>query len=171
MRRILGELVLLALLAVAAALAANLLRANRFSLRLPKGFYEVSSGARPVLLPRARALFEAGETVFIDARSAASYEEGQIQGAFSVPFDRWREIYPSLSPWIENQPILIYASGSEVSAADDLAGALIGKGHHAPVFVLIGGVEEWREAGLPVRTGPDSVLSMPVDEAWPEVEW
>lgn len=133
-------------------------------LRLPVAYYQVESGARPALLHQARRLFEAGETVFLDARPADEYEAGQIQGAFSLPFDEWREILPRLAPWIENQPLVIYSSDTEVSLADDLAGALIGKGHAGQIHVFVGSLDDWRDAGLPIRTGPDPVLSAPAED-------
>lgn len=170
MRRIVLELVLLSLLAAVVAASGNLLRKERLPLRLPSAYYHVESGAQPVLLPQARRLFEAGEAAFIDARPGHEYESGQIQGAYSLPFEEWREAYALLAPWIENQPLVIYASESQISLADDLAGALIQKGHRDALYLFVGSPEDWERAGLPLRTGPDPIRSAPADgdsmEAW-----
>ena len=139
-------------------------------MRLPAAFYNVESGAKPLLLAGARRLFREGKAVFIDARTSDEYEKGQIQGAFNVPFEQWRDLYVDLAPWLENQKIVVYASPEEIAQADDLAGALASRGHRDQLLVYVGSIDEWRAAGLPVRTGPDPVLGPETDVGGSEMD-
>jgi rhodanese-related sulfurtransferase len=134
-------------------------------MRLPAAFYKIDSGARPILLAAAGRLFHEGRTVFLDARSGDEYVAGQIDGALSVPIDRWRELYPDLLPWIEGQKTVVYSSPDEIDAADDLAGALLSRGGaRDSIFVYLGGVAEWGAAGLPIRRGEGTTLGLEPQE-------
>ena len=149
---------LFAVVAAIVAVAINELRGERFPLRVPAGFYAIESPARPVLVAGARRLFKEGRSVFVDARPAGEYETSQIKGALNVPFDRWEELYPALEPWIAHGGIVLYAGREQIRLADDLAVALASRGHADSLFIFLGGVEEWAQAGLPISTGPDPTL-------------
>jgi rhodanese-related sulfurtransferase len=129
-------------------------------MNLGEAFYRIESGARPILLPRAARLFEDGRTIFLDARSGERFALGQIDGALSVPADLWQDLSADVLPWIEGQKVVVYADREAIDPADDLAGSILARGlPRDSVFIYIGGVEEWRAAGLPVREGASSVLS------------
>ncbi len=99
-------------------------------------------------------LYKEGRSVFLDARTPDEFALGQIDGALSVPIDRWQDLYPEILPWIEGQKTVVYAGAADVGPADDLAGALLSRGQpRDSVFLYVGGMEEWRRAGLPVRKG------------------
>lgn len=168
------ELIVLAGIALAIAAITNRNREDALPMRLPEAFYRIDSGARPILTAKAARLFKEGHTVFLDARSPEEFALGQIDGALNVPADRWRDIYQDLLPWIEGQRTLVYSGPKEIDSADDLAGALLSRGQpRDSVFIYLGGIEEWRAAGLPVREGRGAGLSLeeeqiPPDEPEPE---
>jgi rhodanese-related sulfurtransferase len=149
------ELALIALVAASAGFAINALRRDRLPMRLPEAYYDIESKARPIFLAAARRFFDAGHAVFVDARPAAAYEEGQIEGALNLPLDRWAEIYPRIASWIEGRAIVVYAGKDGVRDADDLALALASRRASDSLYVYTGGFEEWKAAGLPLRSGPD----------------
>jgi rhodanese-related sulfurtransferase len=165
-----------ALVAAAAAFSAigNGMRRDPLPMRLPEALYQVESEARPILLPRAVRLYKEGRSVFLDARSPDEFAFGQIDGALSVPIERWQDLYPEILPWIEGQKMVVYAGAADIGPADDLAGALLTRGQPPDsIFLYVGGMEEWLRAGLPIRKGggdfpaPDEE---PVPLTKPEVE-
>jgi rhodanese-related sulfurtransferase len=156
----------LAVLSAIIAAGINGLKREPFPVHVPPGFYGIESPARPLLVAGAGRHFEEGRSVFVDARRASAFEEARIQGALNVPFDRWEELYPALEPWLAGRGIVLYAGRDDIRTADDLAGALAKRGHIDSLFIFLGGVEEWRRAGLPIATGPDSTLEG--SEGWGE---
>jgi rhodanese-related sulfurtransferase len=174
MKRMRGHLVmeaaLLAGLAILLGLGINRFRTDPLPRALPRSYYNLESGARPILLAAAHRIYEGGSSQFLDARAPQEYEVAQIDGALNVPLDRWEELYGEVHSWIDGQRIVLYATGSDVSLADDLAGALISKGSpRDSVFVYLGGIEEWKAAGYATRSGPDPVLGgASGDPGWDE---
>jgi rhodanese-related sulfurtransferase len=112
-------------------------------------------------------MFGGKRAIFLDARSNDEFEAGRVQGAFSVPLEEWSFLYDDLAPWIEGAPIVVYASADQVSRADDLARALASRGHRGRLYVYVGGLDEWRAAGMPVDAGPPPPLNPGSDEGDP----
>jgi rhodanese-related sulfurtransferase len=151
--------VAIGVLSLLVGFAVNAARKNSVPMKIPAAYYKVESKtAKAIFLTDARRLFEAGDAIFIDARGPEEYERGQIEGACNVPLDRWQDLYPALSPWIEGKPVVIYAGKDQAGLADDLALALSSRVTRGRISVYIGGMEEWAGAGLPIRTGPDPIL-------------
>lgn len=169
-RRFAATLIEVAILggaSLAAGFAANRFRTDPLPTALPASYFQVESGARPILLSAARRLYDEGSSLFIDARDPAEYEAGQVDGALNVPLDQWEEVYGELHSWVEGQRVVVYASSAQTSLADDVAGGLISKGSpRDSVYVFLGGYDAWREAGYPTRTGSDPVLGD--DGSFPE---
>jgi rhodanese-related sulfurtransferase len=151
--------------------AANVGRRDGLPSRLPPAYYLVDSKAKALLLPGARQMFRGGKAIFLDARSNDEFEAGHVQGAFHVPVEEWTDLYDDLAPWIEGQPIVIYASPEQVSRADDLARALASRGHAGRLSVYVGGIAEWRAAGLPVEAGPPPPLNPESPDPGEGSEW
>lgn len=91
--------------------------------------------------------------VVIDARSAEHYGAGHLPGAISVPAietaKAFAEVQLLLTP---DQPLLVYCSGKECDESLTVARFLEEQGY-TNVSVFVGGIEEWREAGLPIEMG------------------
>jgi 3-mercaptopyruvate sulfurtransferase SseA len=164
--RIVVELVVLAAVAALLALGINLLREEPFPFRITEEFYRIESGAKPLTLSNAHRHFDEGRAIFVDARTSEEFEEEQIEGALNVPIEQWEEIYPALSPWIEGQPVVLYAGRDWIGPADDLAAGLAARGHGDSLFIFLEGFEVWREAGLPTISGPDQILGGSIEEEW-----
>lgn len=104
-------------------------------------------------LSDAKAYFEDGEALFIDAREEEEYVEGHIKGAINIPYGWYLNEHPDISSVVEGKKVIItYCSGSECEASIQLAYALWEKGYGG-LKIFFGGWQEWIDAGLPVEEG------------------
>ncbi len=105
-------------------------------------------------VPQAQALYEAGETVFADARPIEQYEEGHIAGAEHLDPDAFTasEDPDFVYIYSMDQRVVIYCPGGECDASDLVAIRLQDLGY-TNVHVLKPGYPGWVEAGLPTETG------------------
>jgi rhodanese-related sulfurtransferase len=103
---------------------------------------------------------EAGEAlILVDLRDPEAYREGHLPGALSVPSGI------SVERWIPQRvgtglgAVLYDAGGEDHSAAHEASH--LGHLWYQGLLVLKGGVEAWREAGLPLEEGePADPLSV-----------
>jgi rhodanese-related sulfurtransferase len=97
-------------------------------------------------------LIEAG-AVPVDARSRDFFAEGHIPGAQALPVD---EMDSNLETFRQKIPldskIIVYCSGYGCPDSEDVAARLMNAGY-TDVMVYEGGFPEWRDSGLPVKTG------------------
>lgn len=99
----------------------------------------------------ARALFRSGEALFVDARSPESYLQGHIPGAVSLPLGSSDEMINAfLTDHGTTTVIVTYCSGIYCPDAEHLA-ALLKDFGYTQVAVFMGGMEAWRNEGLPVE--------------------
>jgi hydroxyacylglutathione hydrolase len=112
------------------------------------------------LTPEAFAAAASQEgAIVVDVRDAASYAEAHGQGALAIPF---RDAFPTWLGWlVPADARLLLVVGDP--ALEDVVDACLLVGLERFEGYLDGGMEAWREAGLPVRSlpaiGPDDVLS------------
>jgi hydroxyacylglutathione hydrolase len=112
------------------------------------------------LAPEAFAAAASQEgTIVVDVRDAASYAEGHGQGVLAIPF---RAAFPTWLGWlVPADARLLLVLGD--TALEDVVDACLLVGLERFEGYLDGGMEAWREAGLPVRSlpaiGPDDVVS------------
>lgn len=129
-----------------------------------------AGGATPVFVDvqRARSLLEAHEAILVDARSSRAFASGHLPGAVHLPA---RELNPVvdgvrrlvsakrlaealLAGGIGAGPTVIYGARGGAEAAH-LWWTLRAFGHPA-AYLLDGGIDAWRRAGLPLEEGePD----------------
>ena len=98
-------------------------------------------------------------SLVVDVRDAASYAEGHGQGALAIPF---RDAFPTWLGWlVPADARLLFVLGD--TALEDVVDASLLVGLERFEGYLDGGMDAWREAGLPVRSlpaiGPDDVTS------------
>ncbi len=100
---------------------------------------------------RAREIFDAGEVLFVDARSQADYENGHIPGALSLPVGRFDERIESfLNQYPAEQPIVTYCSGRTCEDSHNLARFLSEAGY-TDIRIFIDGFPGWQAEGHPVE--------------------
>jgi len=98
----------------------------------------------------AARLFREKAAVFMDARSAADYSKGHIQGALNLPWQEVDQLFLTVMAELPpDTPIVTYCDGETCSLSHDLAIFLRDMGY-VNVKVLVNGWTVWKEADLPV---------------------
>ncbi|HUZ38890.1 MAG TPA: metalloregulator ArsR/SmtB family transcription factor, partial [Streptosporangiaceae bacterium] len=92
----------------------------------------------------------AGDVTVLDVRPAAEFAAGHIPGAISIPIDQLAQRLAELPAGAE---IVAYCRGPYCVFAHDAVRLL--RADRRPARRLIGGLPEWRLAGLPVAAGED----------------
>lgn len=117
--------------------------------QIVRDYFEARDDLEPVqrgdLLRRAQS----GDVVVLDVRPAEEYEAGHIPGAISVPFP---ELEDRLAELPEGAEVVAYCRGPYCVLAPEAIVYLRAKGFAARR--LEDGFPEWKQAGLPVATGP-----------------
>ena len=146
----LKEAVVIIIVVVAAGLLFNALRNDGIPLIADAGTFRIQTNAEFMKIEDARRLFDQGDVVFVDARDGRVFSKGHIEGAVNVP--------PARSGvddigWLidTGSNIICYASEESQRQAGVVADKLIDIGADK-VFVLYGGFEAWKDAGLPTTT-------------------
>ena len=106
-----------------------------------------TTGGPYVNTTRAIELINREDGLVLDVRDAAEYGAGHILGARHLPLDRIDEGGGDLAKKKE-RPLIVYDDGGERSAK--AASALKRQGF-TRVAALSGGLDAWRQAGLPVE--------------------
>jgi rhodanese-related sulfurtransferase len=101
----------------------------------------------------------AGLILFVDARDDDNYNEGHIPGAVQLDHYNFERYLPKVLPLTRSaEKIVVYCNGGDCEdslfASEDLFGAGV---PYEKVFLYPGGIEEWRQRGMPVeKNGDDS---------------
>jgi rhodanese-related sulfurtransferase len=162
-RRIIKELSLITLAAVAVAFTVNALSPRGIALF---GAWDKSRGmvtAKPrndvvkvnsaIEITEAIALYKQG-FLFVDARSKDDYLQGHIKGAVSLSVENFQELIGAFSKQVpETTTLVTYCTGRECSDSHDLAEELIRAGYTS-VRIFIDGYPLWESQGLPVEKKP-----------------
>ncbi len=115
------------------------------------------SGRRLAIpLEEAKALFQSGTGVFLDARPAEDFQRGHIEGARSLPWtEAERLAMEVVGELADHTPIIAYCDGETCNLSKDLALFLDSLGY-TRVYVLVNGWTLWMEKGLPVASGMEN---------------
>jgi rhodanese-related sulfurtransferase len=102
----------------------------------------------------AAARLKAGELALIDIREADEYARERIEGAISMPLSRLEESGLTLEP--QRDVVFHCKSGMRTNAnCARLAAHVDGR-----AYVLDGGLDAWKKAGLAVRTDVKAPLEL-----------
>lgn len=139
------------------ALLVNILRPGRLPL-----VDNTSRQARPTIeneenpaipLADAKAFFQAGAALFLDARSPEQYAEGHIAGARNLPWEQFDARVDEVMRDVSRETLIIaYCDGENCGLGGKLAMALPAQGY-VHTRVLIDGWALWQENLLPITTG------------------
>ncbi len=158
------QLIILFVLATVLGLGVNLVSPN--SIPYAGEYRELSSGDGPVVPPTAEEgdppfiavdvahmQWQAGDAIFVDARSPEEFACGTIPGSVNMPFDY---LPPGdLKPYFDSvfagapkdTPIITFCSGEECDLSMHLARNLQYEGY-TNVQIFFGGAREWENMGL-----------------------
>ncbi|MBJ6726605.1 rhodanese-like domain-containing protein [Geomesophilobacter sediminis] len=108
----------------------------------------------PLGLEQAKELFNAGDTLFIDARDRGAFASGHLKGAVSLPLADAKQrgkiaLPPRVTP---KTTVITYCNGFSCHDSMEL-GKILLKAGYTTVYVYEGGFPEWRDAGYPVEKG------------------
>jgi rhodanese-related sulfurtransferase len=120
----------------------------------PKAQLTTDSGMNlEIPLEDTEALYFAGATLFLDARSPDLYAAGHIQGAANLPADAFDAAFPQAMAGVPHDTTVVtYCDGETCGLSKDLAFALLQEGYFN-VRVLVNGWTLWQQNHLPVETG------------------
>ena len=101
----------------------------------------------------AREMFDAGNCVFIDARSSEEYAQGHIPGAYSWPIAKFDEYLGDFKEKIPvDRCVVVYCSSRTCDESGDLSNVMIREGWKN-LSRFTGGMEEWNWGSNPVKEG------------------
>jgi rhodanese-related sulfurtransferase len=112
-----------------------------------------TAGGAEISLREAWSRYQEGTALLVDARDAASFKQGHIKGAWSIPpgetgssssFDEIRILAQA------GLIVIVYCDGANCTLGPALAQALRQRGVPS-VRVMTDGWRRWQEAGYPVE--------------------
>ena len=99
----------------------------------------------------AKTLYDSGNVLFVDARSADDYADGHIKGAYSLPVGEFdARIDKFMDLFALDKPIVTYCSGRTCEDSHNLAQLLINRGYQNTT-VMIDGFPGWEAEGYPIE--------------------
>lgn len=146
MRRILLETAAVLALGSALALAVNALSPE--PVTVTKRFEDRELDPRFLTPEETKARFEAGQSIFVDARKPEEFALGHIEGALSLPADDFESSFVRQSASLPKEAeIVAYCGGDECALSRQLADKLQGLGYKVRIFR--GGWKEWKARNWP----------------------
>jgi rhodanese-related sulfurtransferase len=151
------EALLVLAVSLAAAMVVNSLRPKGLDIFTPGN--PNASGSPPTQSDREISLEAAirrhadQSAIFADARSAADYEAGHIQGALSLPdqdMDAWIESF--IAKTTPEALIIAYCEGVQCDLSKSLVDKLVDLGFVNARYV-VDGWGRWKERQLPMEKG------------------
>lgn len=101
-------------------------------------------------ITHAKALYDTGQVLFVDARSSEDFNDGHIKGAVSLPVGQYdRQIDGFLDLYDLDRPIVTYCSGRTCQDSHHLAQLLMERGY-MNISVMIDGFPGWDAEGYPI---------------------
>lgn len=137
----------LALTVVTAGPAFGQMKPGAGSLKLDTKQADPAMSARRIKREEAMKLVKAGQAVYVDVRSKASYDSGHIKGAISIPGS---QLNSRLKDLPHGKMVITYCACVEEHSA---AVAVINLNNHGikNAAALVGGWNEWTALGLPIE--------------------
>jgi rhodanese-related sulfurtransferase len=131
--------------------------AKKYGVPSAGGEHAATSGNIEINLNQALQLLDEG-ALFLDARPVEGYAAGHIPGARSLPREKAEngsdEIFDILNA---NRKVVTYCQSVQCDESHLLAKALRETGVKE-IYVFVGGIDEWKDAGRPVEAGKNNSL-------------
>ncbi|MEW5873658.1 MAG: rhodanese-like domain-containing protein [Candidatus Zixiibacteriota bacterium] len=171
MKRLVGQAVLLTILALVFGLGRNMVGSNTIPwvgdwaerdsvlaeiAKNPEALPASAQDGDPPFLTLAQAMerHSQPDVVFLDAREPQDFEAGHIEGSLLLPFDYFDDYWPAVQEKLTPETrIVTYCSGAECELSLFLARHLRSIGY-PNVEIFFGGWTIWQEGGQPIESGP-----------------
>lgn len=100
-------------------------------------------------------LYASGAYIFIDARDDAHYADGHVPGAYQINHYYIERYIDAVLPVAEAAlKIIVYCNGGKCEDSEFTTLELLKRGiDSSKVFVYVGGMQQWRNAQLPIERG------------------
>ena len=105
-----------------------------------------SGGGSQVTPQQATLLMNREDAIVIDVRGGAEWATGHIAGARHIPLDQMEKHLPELEKFRTRALIV----NCQIGGRSGTACGTLRKHGFEKVFSLAGGIDAWREAGLPL---------------------
>lgn len=124
-------------------------------LILPEGYLQQISALKTITVEDAYQDYTGKNTVFIDSRDNAEYNEGHIKGAIDIPYDQFQQYYPKYEKLLtKDKKIITYCHGTGCGLSVDVTKDLMALGY-TNVYVMTEGWPGWINANLPISVGKE----------------
>lgn len=107
---------------------------------------ERASGAQRLDPQQVTQLINKEQALVVDLRDNAAFAQGHIVDAKNIPHTRLQQDVQELTKF-KSKPIILVCDMGRLSPA---SGAWLRKQGFEQVYVLSGGIQSWRAAGLPL---------------------
>jgi len=106
-----------------------------------------------ISLDEARALYEEGNALWVDAREPEEFESGRIPGAFNISPTNANESLPQFLLFAVDRtaPVVIYCGGGDCHASEIAANMLLQSGY-TNIKIMKDGFPAWQTAGYDAET-------------------
>ena len=102
-------------------------------------------------ITHAKALYDTGNVLFVDARTSDDYHDGHIKGAESLPVGQYDDFIDAFLEFHDlDRPIVTYCSGRTCEDSHQLARLLMERGY-MNISVMIDGFPGWEAEGYPIE--------------------
>jgi rhodanese-related sulfurtransferase len=151
MSRAVKEAVVITIVVVVTAFIVNFTRDEGIPLIADAESFRIQTNAEFMVPADARGHFDAGTAIFIDAREPDLYRVEHIEGAMNLPSTSGD--VSTFAYMVPADPDLIcYSAAATERQAGVVADKLLEVGF-TKVYVLHGGIESWKQEGLPTGRG------------------
>ncbi len=101
-------------------------------------------------IEEAKALFESGRALFIDARSEQEYKQSRIPGSIFISAGDQPSKIETLAEKLKGKVLVPYCHGAGCHLSDKVAHRLHDMGYKK-VAIFFGGWPEWTQAAMPIE--------------------
>jgi len=148
--KVVFQALLIGLIAVGISLSLNYFRKEKLSI-WGDWAPQVQSTGDLIAIDQAKKLFLSHQAVFVDARPRNLYEQGHIQGAFSLPVEAFDQyFFEFLKSTPAKTRIITYCDGEACTLSHELIKMLRDQGY-TDLKVLSNGWTLWQQNQLPVE--------------------
>lgn len=100
-------------------------------------------------------LVESGETLLLDARTAADFNLGHLPGALSLPVYEFDRTFKDVEDLLDKEKTIITYCSSVTCIDSTLLAKKLYRSGFQNIFVYRGGFEEWTESDNPIEKPQD----------------
>jgi rhodanese-related sulfurtransferase len=146
---------LLLLIALALAAGSWSLRTPRLPLQASALVYRQKLAAPVITVAEALQFYHDDSRLFVDIRADDGSKQDYIPGSLPVRADSFADDLYALADFLYPEDELVLYGSKDLTTVSEVAARFQDRGY-AHVSILDGGIEAWRRAGGPLKTGQEA---------------